>query len=211
MKRFLPALVITLFATNVFAAPDLENGKQIAENVCAACHAADGNSPISIYPRLAGQHAAYTAEHVKYIRDGSRAWGDMVITMVPNVEGMSDQEIEDVSAYYALQVSLTGEADADPEKLKAGQDIYRGGILAQKVPACMACHGPNGAGIPAASVAKDGVLAYPRISGQHKDYVVAQMQAFRDGSRQHGMMSTIGNRMTDQQIDDVANYIQGLH
>ncbi|MBR2251943.1 MAG: c-type cytochrome, partial [Neisseriaceae bacterium] len=69
---------------------------------------------------------------------------------------------------------------------------------------------PNGAGIPAASKAKDGVLAYPRLSGQHKDYVVAQMQAFRSGERTHNMMAPIATRLTDQQIDDVANYIQGL-
>ena len=187
MKRIFAALLVSLAATAATAAPDLEKGKEIAETICIACHAADGNSGIAIYPRLAGQHAAYTAKHAKDIRDRVRTWS-----------GEAEEAREEAA----------GEADA--ANLKAGELIYRGGIAEQKVPACMACHGPNGAGIPAASAAKDGVLAYPRISGQHKDYVVAQMQAFRSGERVHNMMAPIATRLTDQQIDDVANYIQGL-
>lgn len=207
MKRLFAALLVSFAATSLSAAPDLEKGKQVAETICVACHAADGNSGISIYPRLAGQHAAYTAKHAKDIRDKVRTWS-LAESMVAMVEGMSDEDIDNVSAYYEKQVSLAGEAEA--ASLQAGQLIYRGGVPDQKVPACMACHGPNGAGIPTASRAKDGVLAYPRISGQHKDYVVAQMQAFRDGSRVHNMMAPIATRLTDQQINDVANYIQGL-
>lgn len=207
MKRLFAALLVSFAATSLSAAPDLEKGKEVAETVCIACHAADGNSAISIYPRLAGQHAAYTAQHAKDIRDKVRTWA-LAESMVAMVEGMSDEDIDNVSAYYTQQVSLSGEAEAT--NLQAGQLIYRGGIPEQKVPACMGCHGPNGAGIPAASKAKDGVLAYPRLSGQHKDYVVAQMQAFRSGERTHNMMAPIATRLTDQQIDDVANYIQGL-
>ncbi|MBR7002635.1 MAG: cytochrome c4 [Neisseriaceae bacterium] len=207
MKRIFAALLVSLAATAATAAPDLEKGKEIAETVCIACHAADGNSGIAIYPRLAGQHAAYTAKHAKDIRDRVRTWS-LAESMVAMVEAMTDEDIDNVSAFYEKQVSLAGEADA--ANLKAGELIYRGGIAEQKVPACMACHGPNGAGIPAASAAKDGVVAYPRISGQHKDYVVAQMQAFRSGERVHNMMAPVATRLTDQQIDDVANYIQGL-
>lgn len=213
MKRFLPALLTALVASSALAAapakPDLEKGKQIAETICSACHAVDGNSSISIYPRLAGQHAAYMDAQIMAIRDGHRAWG-LTSTMIPFVIGMSDDDVRSVAAYYNQQLPLAGEADPNAN-LEAGRKIYRGGIAAQKIPACMSCHGPNGAGIPAGSTAKDGITAYPRLTGQHKDYVAEQMRAFRDGSRTHPLMDPIATRLSDQQIDEVANYIQGLH
>lgn len=207
MKPAFLALSAILVSSTISVAHDLEAGKRVVEEVCAACHGEDGNTDISIYPKLAGQHFEYTSNQAKAIRDGGRAWGSAA-DMLALVEGMSDEDIDNAAAFYAKQVALNGEAEQ--QNIKEGQLIYRGGIASQKVPACMACHVPNGAGIPAASKAKDGVVAYPRISGQNKDYLVSQMQAFRDGSRSHGMMSNIATRLTDQQIDDVANYIQGL-
>ena len=129
MKRIFAALLVSLAATAATAAPDLEKGKEIAETVCIACHAADGNSGIAIYPRLAGQHAAYTAKHAKDIRDRVRTWS-LAESMVAMVESMTDEDIDNVSAFYEKQVSLAGEADA--ANLKAGELIYRGGIAEQK-------------------------------------------------------------------------------
>ncbi|MDO5687299.1 MAG: c-type cytochrome [Neisseria sp.] len=209
MKRFFPALLTALVAGGALAAtPDLERGKEIAETVCSACHAADGNSAITIYPRLAGQHTEYMEAQAKAVRDGNRMWG-LAVTMIPFVTGMSDDDIRNVSAYYSQQFPLAGEADPKMD-LKVGAAIYRGGIPAQNVPACMSCHSPNGAGIPGGSTAKGGITAYPRIGGQHKDYVVEQMKAFRDGSRSHPNMDPIATRLTDEQIEEVSNYIQGL-
>lgn len=209
MKRFV--MIATLLLGTIATAEEvnLENGKTIAETICASCHGDNGNSNISIYPRIAGQHTAYLEQHIKDIRDGKRTWGDMVVTMVPMVAELSDKDVKDVSAFYNKQLSSFGESENT--NLKEGQAIYRAGIASQKVPACLACHGPAGAGIPAGSTAQDGIVSFPRITGQHKDYIVAQMQAFRNGSRSHAMMSTISTALTDQQIEDVANYIQGLH
>lgn len=210
MKRFLSALTAALLVSVAAAEPaDPVRGQAIAEEICIACHGADGNSAVEIYPRLAGQHYEYLVKNTKDIRDGVRAWG-LAGAMVPMVETMTDQDILDVSAFMSRQLGLAGEADVKGN-LEAGRKIYRGGIKAQGVPACMSCHSPNGAGMPAASTAKDGIVAFPRLSGQHKDFVLEQMNAFRDGSRTHPMMDTIAKNLTDQQIEDVANYIQGLY
>lgn len=212
MKRIFSAVMTLLMAGSVCAAApeaDLEKGKELAETICAACHGVDGNSEISIYPRLAGQHEAYLDAQAIAIRDNTRTWG-MAAAMQPLVEEMTDEDLRNINAYYATQLAKPGEADPQGD-LELGKQVYRGGIRHAKVPACMSCHGPNGAGIPGGSVAKDGITAYPRISGQHKDYIVEQMNAFRDGSRSHAMMDPIATRLSDEEIEAVANYIQGLH
>lgn len=212
MKRFFPATFALLMASAALASgvqADLTKGKEIAEGICAACHNVDGNSGISIYPKIAGQHVEYLNQQVIDIRDGKRAWG-MAAAMQPMIMDLSDEDIHNVNAYFSQQLALPGESDPSGN-MELGKQIYRGGLSAEGEPACMSCHGPNGAGIPAGSVAKDGINGFPRISGQHKDYIVAQMQAFRDGTRTHVMMSPIAHRLTDEQVDAVSNYIQGLH
>lgn len=212
MKRFFPAALALLAASAALASgvqADLAKGKEIAESICAACHNVDGNSGISIYPKIAGQHIEYLNKEVIDIRDGKRNWG-MAVAMQPMVMDMSDEDIHHVNAFFAQQLAMPGESDP-AGNMELGKQIYRGGLEAQGIPSCMSCHGPNGAGIPAGSIAKDGVAGFPRISGQHKDYVLAQMQAFRDGTRTQAMMSPISHRLNDEQLDAVANYIQGLH
>lgn len=204
MKRFtLIAAVIALSTTSIMAAtpkPDIARGKEIAETVCVACHAADGNSVISIYPKIAGQHAGYAYAQAMAIKNMTRTTG-LSATMVPMVAEMTDQDMQNVVAFFATQHVKQGQADPKPEELKLGAQIYRGGNPATKVPACMACHGPSGSGIPE---------IYPRLSSQHADYTVTQLKAFRDGTRKHDMMDPIATRLTDDQITAVANFIQGL-
>ena len=179
MKR-LTLLALVLAAGAVSAAPkaDAEKGKQVATTICAACHAADGNSGIATYPKLAGQFAAYTYGQTMAIKDGTRTHGAAGV-MKPMVMNLSEQDIRDAAAYYAKQQGKPGEANPK-ENPELGAKIYRGGLSAKKLPACMSCHGPSGAGIPGGGTE---IQAYPRLGGQHKAYVVEQMKAYQSGQR----------------------------
>ncbi|RRD90222.1 c-type cytochrome [Conchiformibius steedae] len=207
MKRLMVPALWLLGATAVAApAADLVKGKQIAETVCAACHAADGNSSIAAYPRLAGQHPAFIYKQTKDIKEGKRTTGSAA-AMMPMVQGLSDDDIRNVAAFYAKQPPRSGETNPKPDP-KLGAKIFRGGLPEKKIPACMACHSPNGAGIPAAGTA---VTAYPRLSGQHADYVVTQLKAYAADQRTGNMMRDIAKRMSEEDMKAVANFIQGLH
>lgn len=212
MKRFtLLSLAVAVSGLAVAAQPkaDVARGEQIANTVCAACHAADGNSGIAMYPRLAAQVAEYTVLETHLIKDGKRTTG-AAATMTPLVQSLSDQDIIDVAAYFAKQQPKAGETNPK-DNAELGAMIYRGGLVGKKVPACMSCHGPNGAGMPGGSTAKDGIVAYPRLGGQHKAYVVEQLKAYQGGQRSHPIMVDIAKRMSAEDMDAVANFIQGLH
>ena len=207
MKR-LTLLALVLAAGAVSAAPkaDAEKGKQVATTSCAACHAADGNSGIATYPKLAGQAAAYTYGQTMAIKDGTRTHGAAGV-MKPMVMNLSEQDIRDAAAYYAKQQGKPGEANPK-ENPELGAKIYRGGLSAKKLPACMSCHGPSGAGIPGGGTE---IQAYPRLGGQHKAYVVEQMKAYQSGQRKNAIMADIANRLSEEELNAVANFIQGLH
>ena len=207
MKR-LTLLALVLAAGAVSAAPkaDAEKGKQVATTICAACHAADGNSGIATYPKLAGQAAAYVYGQTMAIKDGTRTHGAAGV-MKPMVMNLSEQDIRDAAAYYAKQQGKPGEANPK-ENPELGAKIYRGGLSAKKLPACMSCHGPSGAGIPGGGTE---IQAYPRLGGQHKAYVVEQMKAYQSGQRKNAIMVDIANRLSEEELNAVANFIQGLH
>ena len=207
MKR-LTLLALVLAAGAVSAAPkaDAEKGKQVATTICAACHAADGNSGIATYPKLAGQAAAYTYGQTMAIKDGTRSHGAAGV-MKPMVMNLSEQDIRDAAAYYAKQQGKPGEANPK-ENPELGAKIYRGGLSTKKLPACMSCHGPSGAGIPGGGTE---IQAYPRLGGQHKAYVVEQMKAYQSGQRKNAIMPDIANRLSEEELNAVANFIQGLH
>ena len=167
---------------------------------CAACHGSDGNSLTPQFPKLAGQGAPYILKELQDFKSGKR--------QNPIMQGMaaplSTQQMENLAAYFSRQKTAIGQAD--PTLVKLGQRIYRGGVPGAGVPACMACHGPDGAGNPAAR--------FPMLHGQYAAYVVAQLKAFKSGARAndpHKMMRDIAARMTDKEIVAVASYIQGLH
>lgn len=192
----------------VMAAPvDLARGKAVVDQVCAACHGTDGNSGIAMYPRLSAQHANYAAIQAIAIKNGERKTGASD-TMVAQVSNLSDDDLRNASAYYAKQFAKSGEANpkANPE---LGAKIYRAGIPERKVPACMSCHGANGAGMPAGGTS---VVAYPRVAGQHGTYVETQLKAYATGERTSpsDMMKDVASRMTDEDMKAVGNFIQGL-
>jgi len=181
------------------AAGNVQAGQAKASTVCLACHGLDGNSVNPEWPSIAGQHEQYIVKQVKAFRAGERANA----LMSPIALTLTDQEIEDVAAYYATQKIKGGEAARS--KVELGQKIYRGGITDSKTPACMACHSPDGRGNPAAN--------YPSIRSQHGTYIVAQLQAYKKGERktdQNEMMRTVAAKLSDEQIDAVAQYVQGL-
>lgn len=209
MKRL--TLLATMFlAASVSAAPkaDLAKGKKIAEQVCAACHAADGNSGIATYPRLAAQHADFIFRETKAIKEGKRTTGSAA-AMAPMVQNLSDEDIRHVSAFYAKQTPKPGEAHPK-ENPQLGKKIYHAGIPEKRIPACMSCHSPNGAGTPGNGTA---VTAFPRLGGQHSNYVVDQLKNYASGKRSspNQMMEDITKRMSEAEMKAVGNYIQGLH
>ncbi len=174
-------------------------GKTKAE-ACALCHAADGNSVMPDWPKLAGQSEQYIANQLQAFKSGQRKNA----LMAPMAEGLSDQDIADLAIYFSSQKVAIGKAD--PDLVSAGESLYRGGNAERGIPACMACHSPTGSGNPAA--------AYPALKGQHAAYTVTQLKAFRSGERQtdaQAVMREIAEKMKDSDIEAVSSYISGLH
>jgi len=170
---------------------------QITSTVCAACHGADGNSVITANPKLASQHPEYLVKQLTEFKSGKRA--NAVMSGMAAM--LSDEDMKGVAAYYSSQNLVLGKAKTNGVG-SLGEKIYRGGISATSVPACAACHGANGAGLP---------KQFPRVAGQHADYTLAQLRTFRTGERANApMMMTIATKMTDTEMAAVADYIQGL-
>ncbi|UTW50172.1 cytochrome c [Bacterioplanoides sp. SCSIO 12839] len=199
MKNLLISLIVSAGLMSVAHAGDADAGKAKAAT-CGACHGADGNSLAPTFPKLAGQGERYLIKQIKDIRDGAR----QVPEMTAFVTGLSDEDIADLSAYYASQAPTAGGADENLVEL--GQRIYRAGVEEKGIPACLACHGPAGAGIESAG--------FPRLAGQHADYTKAQLNKFSMDQRQNDgdtrIMRNIANRMHATEIEAVASYIQGL-
>jgi cytochrome c553 len=186
------------------AKADSAKGQSIANKVCAACHGADGNSPTPANPKLAGQIPEYIQKQLGNFKSvpGKKAERENPI-MGGMAAGLSAEDMRDVAAYFAAQLPKPGAAK-HPETLALGRKIWRGGDPAKGVPACAACHGAAGAGLPA---------QYPRLAGQYPDYIEVQLKAFRAAERRNDankMMQSIASRMSDPEIRAVADYISGL-
>jgi len=190
-------LMLTVSAEVIAEAPAQKSAEQTINTVCAACHGADGNSAITLNPKLAGQHPEYLEKQLTEFKSGKRANA----VMSGMAAGLSEQEIKDIAAYFAAKKLNLAQATKNGAG-SLGEKIYRGGIAATGVPACASCHSPNGAGLP---------KQFPRLSAQHADYTLAQMKAFRSGERANApMMMAIAAKMTDAEMAAVADYIQGL-
>ncbi len=180
---------------------DAKAGKTKAA-ACGACHGMDGNSTVAEYPKLAGQNAQYIVTQLMRFKTGLRQNAIMQGMAAP----LSVQDMEDIAAYFAAQKRSPGVAD--PELAKAGAKLYHEGDASRKIPACMACHGPDGAGNPGWRV--------PDIAGQHAEYVQSQLKAWHDGASwgtdtHSKIMPAIAERLTEQDIAAVSSYVQGLH
>ena len=198
--KTLIAVVASMALTGVsVAAGNATDGK--AKSVsCAACHGADGNSANPTWPKLAGQGAPYIVKQLADFKAKKR--NDPL--MSSQATALSSQDMDDLAAYFSSQTGSQGAAD---EKLvAAGAKLYRAGNKKKGLAACVSCHGPTGAGNPAAK--------FPRLSGQHAAYVEKAMKDFRSGKRHNDMnkmMQNIAEKMSDKEIKAVASYISGLH
>ena len=207
MKLFASFLMVAMFAVSAVAAdekaaatvakPDLAKGEASFSTVCAACHGPDGNSMIPANPKLAQQHPEYLLKQLKEFKSGKRANA----IMSGMVASLSEDDMKNIAYWLASKKAKPGFAK-DKETVILGERIFRGGIPDRQIPACAGCHSPNGAGIPA---------QYPRIAGQHTDYAVSQLVAFRDGVRKNSaQMSGVAAKMNDREIKAVSDYIAGL-
>ncbi|PUE35577.1 cytochrome c4 [Limnohabitans sp. Hippo4] len=206
MTKFLfAAFTSVLMVGSVFAAdsapkaakPDLAKGEAIVAGVCAACHAADGNSMIPANPKLAQQHPEYILKQLQEFKSGKRANP----VMMGFAAQMSPEDMRNVAYFVASKTASPGFAK-EKETVALGEKIYRGGIADRQIAACAGCHGPNGSGMPA---------QYPRLSGQHADYTVSQLTQFRDGIRKNNLqMTQVAAKLNDREIKAVADYIAGL-
>ncbi len=179
------------------AKPDLAKGGAISSQVCAACHVADGSRGAPANPILQGQHADYLVKQLTDFKSGKRQNAVMTAMAAP----LSEDDIRNVAAFYASKTAKPGFAK-NKDTVELGQKIYRGGVAERNIPACAACHGPTGAGIP---------VQYPRIGSQHGEYIEAQMNAFRSGTRTNSpQMTAVAARMNDKEIKAVSDYIAGL-
>jgi cytochrome c553 len=179
---------------------DPAKAQQIVTQICAACHGTDGNSPLPANPNLAGQYSDYLTNQLLSFKSGGRknaVMGAIVANLTPD-------DMKNLGAYFGDKKPKLGSAK-DGELVALGQKIYRGGNAATAVPACASCHTPDGAGIPS---------QFPRLAGQHAEYILAQLKAFRSGERADDnskMMRAIAVKLSDQEIRAVAEYISGLH
>ena len=190
---------LSLTINNGFAAGDPNAGKQKSQT-CTACHGVEGNSVNPVWPKLAGQHAGYIIKQLTDFQTDARVNPQMT----PMAKNLSTDDMADLAAYFSSQKVKYG--TTDPAMQELGEKIYRAGNIEVGVPACLACHGPRGRGNPAAG--------YPWLAGQHTDYTRAQLNAFREDKRTNDsneVMRSVVDRMTDDEIKAVSEYIQGLH
>jgi cbb3-type cytochrome c oxidase subunit III len=164
---------------------------------CVACHGAAGNSTITQNPKLAGQHDAYIQKQLHNFKGPDR--NNAIMTGI--AKALGEDDVRNIAAYLEQQKPAPGSA-RNKNTVDLGKKIYRAGIVEKQVPACAGCHGPNGSGIPA---------QYARLAGQHQDYTIAQLTNFRTGTRANSaQMTAVGKRMSDEEMQAVADYIAGL-
>lgn len=202
MKNWIAAISLLPLMTStaaLSAGGDPQAGAQKAA-VCGACHGVNGYQNINPeWPNLAGQHAGYTAAQLALFKQGIRN----NVVMMPNAMTLTDQDMADLAAYFEQQ-PVQG-LEADPSLYEAGQALYRGGDASRGLPACIACHGPQGKG--------NGPAQYPAVRAQHSVYSYIQLKAYASGDRKpvtNAIMQTVASRLTDEEMRALASYMQGL-
>ncbi|HUX65281.1 c-type cytochrome [Sulfuricella sp.] len=182
------------------AKADPAKAQQIVNTVCIACHGADGNSPVAANPKLASQHPDYLNKQLANFKSGERK--NPIMTGM--VAALTPEDMKNLAAYFGGQKQAPAAAK-DKALATQGEKIYRGGVAAMGVPACSGCHGPAGSGIP---------TMFPRLAGQHGEYIETQLKNFRTGERANdpgNMMQMVAMKMSDKDMKAVAEYITGLH
>lgn len=193
-----------IMAAEPVAVPDPAKGKAVAAQICVACHGVDGNSPLPANPKIAGQIQEYLHKQLANFKvvAGKKPERENAI-MGAMAAPLSAEDLRNVSAWYASQKSTAGVAK-NKDTVTLGQKLYRGGDTEKGLPACAACHGASGAGVPS---------QYPRLAGQYAEYTELQIKAFRDGQRANDankMMRMVAAKMSDREIRAVSDYIAGM-
>jgi cytochrome c553 len=206
LSLLLAGVMSSVQAADHAAAPkgDPAKGQAIGSTVCAGCHGADGNSIAPTYPKLASQHPEYLFKQLKNFKGADGKQPERVNPIMNGMVAAFDEgQLRDLAAYFA-SLPQKGDQAKNRDTIEYGQKLYRAGDADKGLPACAACHGPTGSGIPA---------MFPRIGGQYADYVETQLKAFRDGTRANDpnkMMRMVAIKMTDAEIKAVSDYIAGL-
>jgi len=199
MIRLIAGLVLIMWLSVASAGGDAERGSTLTAT-CVACHGDDGNSLAGSFPNIAGQNEKYLLKQLRDMKSGARAQN----LMVGIVDTLSDQDMQDLAAFYARKTAA--ESAADPELALQGEHIYRSGIARKGVAACSACHSPTGQG--------NDLASFPKLAGQWSEYTEAQLKAFRVGERHNDgeskMMRLSAMDLSDAEIAAVASYIAGL-
>lgn len=191
----------TAFAADAGGFPpgDPQAGQQ-KSGQCAACHGADGNSASPQFPKLAGQSAIYLIKQLEDFKSGARK--NPIMNGIAS--GLSKKEMADLASWFSSQQIKPGAAS--PDLVAKGRSLYRGGDQSKGIPACAACHGPAGEGM--------GPAGWPALAGQHAQYLITELEAWRSGARANGpkhVMRDVAHNLTDGQIKAVASFLQGLH
>ena len=198
-SSFIPIILILSSAH----ASDAKKGEALAQGLCAACHASDGNSVIPANPILAGQHYTYLRNQLNYfqVKEGEDKAKRENAVMLGIASGLSSDDIDNLAAYYSQQ-KIKPSYTSNLELAKVGEAVYKAGDNSKGIPSCSSCHGPRGLGIPG---------QYPRISGQHATYTASTLKSYKNGSRANNkQMMAISSRLTEAQINALAEYLAGL-
>ena len=200
MNKAVLCLIVSLGASSLaFAKGDAAAGK-VKAATCAACHGPMGISVAPNFPTLAGQGERYLVKQMVDIKSGTRP----VPEMIPFVSNLTRQDIEDLAAFYSSQTAPAGATDS--RYVALGEELYRAGNAKKGIPACAACHSPTGQG--------NALAGFPQIAGQHAQYTAKQLRDFREGDRVNDgetrVMRAIAEKMSNKEVEAVANYIQGL-
>lgn len=193
-----------MLAAGASGAGDPATGQALSL-ACSACHGMDGATGLDpTHPNLAGQNEKYLLRQLKLIQSNER----MILLMTGQLFGKTDQDLENMAAYYASLPGKVGQAAGDDKSIAKAEAIYRGGIMAKQVAACTACHSPAGSG--------NALAGFPALGGQPAPYLAAQLKAYREGERATdevfgGMMRDVAGALTDGEIAVLADYLQGLH
>jgi cytochrome c553 len=194
----LAAAFVGLIPNLLLAEGDAAAG-QAKSALCGSCHGVDGNSLMAMNPKLAGQSARYMVKQLQEFKSGARESA----IMSSMVLSLSDQDMEDIAAWYSSQQpTIQG---ANPESIELAERLYRAGNSEIAVAACSACHSPTGKG--------NAPAGFPLLSGQHAEYTLQQLKNFRSGARQNdgsAMMRTVVERLTDKELEALASYVSGL-
>jgi cytochrome c553 len=201
MKKIIICSIALMFTLSAAAqAGDAAAGKTKAA-ACAGCHGADGNSMVPTFPKLAGQNENYIVRELNAFKTSKGRSNPLMLGMAAP---LSETDMADLGAYFQTQ-KIQSAAPNDASKLAMGSEIYNGGDMTKGVPACKACHSPTGSGNPGEG--------YPQLKGQYVTYTLAQLHAFKDGTRttdKNALMRDIVAKLSDAQLEAVANYIASL-